>query len=88
MQPPRQDPSSTLTLRLATAEDLPRVRRLAALDCARPPKAPVLIAELDHELCVAVSLVDLRAVADPFRHTDGIRAVALARAGQPPPTAG
>jgi hypothetical protein len=87
MHPLRQDFDSTLTLRLATAADLPRVRRLAALDCARPPKAPVLIAELDEELCVAVSLVDFKAVADPFRHTDGIRALALARANQPRPPA-
>jgi hypothetical protein len=58
------------------------VIRLAALDSARPPQAPVLLAELDGELCVAVSLVDLKSVADPFRITDGIRAVALARAAQ------
>ena len=83
MQRPRQELSSTLTLRLATTDDLPRVRRLAALDSARPPKAPVLIAELDDELCVAVSLVDLQAVADPFRHTDAIRALAVARATWP-----
>jgi hypothetical protein len=87
MQPPRQDLNSTLTLRLATTDDLPRVRRLAALDCARPPRRPVLIAEVDDELCVAVSLVDLTAVADPFRHTDAIRALAVARATQAGPAA-
>jgi hypothetical protein len=56
------------------------VRRLAALDSARPPLSPVLLAEVDDELCVAVSLVNLKAVADPFRRTDDIRALALARA--------
>ena len=87
MNSSRQDLSSTLTLRLATTDDLAGVRRLAALDCSRPPKAPVLIAELDDELCVAVSLVALKAVADPFRHTEGIRALALARAAASRPVA-
>lgn len=77
-----QDPIATLTLRVAAPEDLPSVIRLAALDCARPPQAPVLLAELDDELCVAVSLVDYRTVADPFRPTEAIRALALARASQ------
>jgi hypothetical protein len=75
-------PSQVVTLRLAAADDLPRVRRLAALDSARPPLAPVLLAEVDDELCVAVSLVDLKAVADPFRLTDEIRSLAVARATQ------
>lgn len=82
-----QDPNATLTLRVAADEDLPKVIRLAALDCARPPKAPVLLAEVDDELYVAVSLVDLKTVADPFRHTDGIRAIALARASHSQPAA-
>jgi len=55
---------------------------VAALDSARPPKAPVLIAEVDGEISVAVSLVDLRSVADPFRLTEHIRAIALNRARQ------
>jgi len=74
-----QDPTSTLTLRVADAEDVPRIVRLAALDSARPPKAPLLIAEVDDELCVAVSLVDLVSIADPFRYTDDVRAIAIAR---------
>lgn len=82
-----QDPNATLTLRVAAAEDLPRVIRLAALDCARPPKAPVLLAEIGDELRVAVSLVDYKTVADPFRRTDDIRALALFRASQSRPAA-
>ena len=51
--------------------------RLAALDSARPPRSPLLLAELDDELCVAVSLVDCKTIADPFRRTDSIRAAAV-----------
>ena len=47
----------------------------------------MLIAEVDDELRVAVSLVDLTAVADPFRHTDEIRTLAIARAIQAGPAA-
>jgi len=71
-----------LTLRVATFRDLPRIARLAALDSSRPPVPPVLTAELDGEICVAVSLIDLRTVADPFRHTTEVRAITLARARQ------
>jgi hypothetical protein len=71
-----------LTLRVATQEDLPRIARLAGLDSATAPAPPVLSAELDGEMCVAVSLVDLRTVADPFRFTSEVRAITLARAQQ------
>jgi hypothetical protein len=79
-------PTSTalraLTLRVATAEDLPLIAQLAALDSSRPPEPPVLIAELDAEICVAVSLSDLKTVADPFRLTAHAQAITLARAQQ------
>jgi hypothetical protein len=74
--------SASLTLRLATPEDHPRIARLAALDSSRPPEPPVLAAELDGELSVAVSLTDLHTVADPFRFTMQVRAITLARARQ------
>jgi hypothetical protein len=67
---------------VATPEELPLIARLAALDSARPPEPPVLTAELDGEICVAVSLIDLRTVADPFRLTAEVRAITLARAQQ------
>lgn len=59
-----------------------RIARLAALDSSRPPEAPVLIVEVDGEIWVAVSLDNLRAVADPFRPSAHVRAIALARAQQ------
>jgi hypothetical protein len=71
-----------LTLRVAPPEDLSRIARLAALDSSRPPESPVLTAELDGEICAAVSLVDLHTVADPFRPTTQVRAITLARAQQ------
>jgi hypothetical protein len=82
--PPAPKPAAppALTLRVATAEDLPGIARLAALDSSRPPEPPVLTAELDGEMCVAVSLIDLRTVADPFRLTAQARAITLARAQQ------
>ena len=42
----------------------------------------MLIAEVDGEISVAVSLVDLRSVADPFRLTEHVRAIAMNRARQ------
>jgi hypothetical protein len=73
---------ASLTLRVATPEDLPRIARLAALDSSWPPAPPVLTATLDGEICVAVSLTDLHTVADPFRFTTEVRAITLARADQ------
>ncbi|MDQ6778706.1 MAG: hypothetical protein M3071_21345 [Actinomycetota bacterium] len=67
---------------MATPEDHPRIGRLAALDRSWPPEAPVLTAEVDGEITVAVSLIDLHTVADPFRHTMQVRALTLARAHQ------
>lgn len=71
-----------LTLRMASAEDALQLVRLAALDSSRAPEAPVLTAALDGEICVAVSLVDLHTIADPFRFTGEVRAIAIARANQ------
>jgi hypothetical protein len=52
----------------------------------------VVTAELDGEICIAVSLIDLHAVADPFRFTLPVRAITLARAhqlrGAAPPQSG
>jgi hypothetical protein len=42
----------------------------------------VLTAEVDGEISVAISLVDLHTVADPFRFTTEVQSVALARAQQ------
>jgi hypothetical protein len=79
---PALAPPAALTLRVAAADDSGRVAELAQLDSSAPLELPALTAELDGELCVAVSLIDLRAVADPFRLTAPVRAIAVARAQQ------
>jgi hypothetical protein len=57
----------TITIRPAYADDQLALRRLADLDSALDvPPAPLLVAELDGELAVALSLRDGTAVADPF----------------------
>lgn len=55
-----------ITIRRAHAQDGAALRRLAALDSTTVPQEPLLIAEVDGQLRVAVSTVDLRAIADPF----------------------
>jgi hypothetical protein len=60
------DAASSLTLRLAGADDAAAVARLAALDSSRPPAQPVLLAEVRPELYAALSLSEHTLVADPF----------------------
>jgi hypothetical protein len=54
----------------ADAGDALALRRLARLDSAiSPPPEPLLVAELDGELKVALSLQDGSVIADPFTYT-------------------
>jgi hypothetical protein len=76
---------TSLLLRPATSDDSDLVRRLAALDSARPLHGDVLLAFVGDRAVAAVSLLDGRLVADPFsdsadaadllrEHADGLRA--------------
>jgi hypothetical protein len=56
-----------ITVRPAHADDATHLVRLAALDSAPLPAAPMLVAEVEGELRAALSLSDGRAIADPFR---------------------
>ena len=56
-------------IRYARPDDDAALGRLAALDSAAVPAAPVLVAELDGELRAALSLVSSEVIADPFRPT-------------------
>jgi hypothetical protein len=56
----------TITIRPAYADDALALSRLAALDSAEVPAEPVLLAEADGELRVALSLTDGSVIADPF----------------------
>lgn len=56
-----------ITIRPAYADDETALARLAALDSADSvPALPLLLAEVDGQLRVALSLHDGTAIADPF----------------------
>jgi hypothetical protein len=70
--------TATITIRPAYADDQLAIQRLAALDSADlPPEPPLLVAEVDGELRVALSLDNGSAIADPFFPTASL--VALMR---------
>ena len=59
--------SESITVRPAYADDHAALERLAALDSATVvPAAPLLLAEVDGQLRVALSLHDGTVIADPF----------------------
>jgi len=65
--------AATITIRPAYADDQLALLRLAALDSApEAPPRPILLAEVDGELRVALSLRDGTAIADPFFPTAAI----------------
>ena len=70
------------TLRLATADDEPALRRLAEIDSQDPLTAtPVLLGEIDGRPEAALSLADGRTVANPFVPTALLLAHLRMRAG-------
>jgi hypothetical protein len=68
-------PTETITIRPAYGDDHYALMRLAALDSARPPAEPVLLAEVNGELRAALSTRDASAVADPFFPTQQLLAL-------------
>jgi hypothetical protein len=58
-----------VTVRRSTSGDLGGLERLAALDSARPPRGPALIAEADSRMLAALPIGAGRAIADPFEPT-------------------
>lgn len=63
--------AAPITIRRAHPEE-PGVLRIAALDSARVPAAPLLVAETDGQVRVALSLEDGRSIADPFHPTSDL----------------
>jgi hypothetical protein len=61
-----------LTIRHATAGDLPALERLAALDSRRLPSGELFVGEVDGRLLAAVSIDTGSVIADPFEHTAAI----------------
>jgi hypothetical protein len=74
--------TSAIVVRLAGDEDRGELSRLAQLDSARLPSAPVLAAFAGERALAAISVSDGGAVADPFRRTAEIVAMLEARLEQ------
>lgn len=71
-----------VTIRYAGADDEAVLERLAALDSTAIPASPVLIAEVDGEPRVALSLRSSEVVADPFHKTARLVQLVRVRAEQ------
>ncbi len=61
--------SPPITIRPAHAEDAVAIASLADLDSAAIPQGPLIVAEIDGELRVALSARDGTVIADPFHRT-------------------
>ncbi len=72
----------TIEIRILGPEDGAALRRLAELDSASTPPAPLLGGIVDGRLVAVHSLATGESIADPFRHTAGIRSLLAERAGQ------
>jgi hypothetical protein len=73
---------SPVVIRPAVAADANALRRLAALDSARPLIGGTLLAEQRGSVVAAVSLSDGGAIADPFVATADMVALLRVRAAQ------
>jgi hypothetical protein len=73
---------SSMTIRYASDGDAAALARLAALDCAKVPDGPLLVAFVDGELWAAVAISRGVAVADPFRPSGAVVELLRARARQ------
>ncbi len=72
--------SPAFTIRPAHESDGPALRRLAVLDSAAVPAAPVLVAEIDGKLVAAVGVVSGEVIADPFVPTSEVLELLRTRA--------
>ena len=71
-----------ITVRRAVSADHSELERLAALDSARPPTGPALVAEADSRMLAALPLGSGRPIADPFEPTAAVVALLELRAEQ------
>lgn len=79
---PRPQTGEPVTVRIAAAADGPQLHRLAELDSACAPAAPVLIGERGGRPVAALSLAGGAVVADPFTPTADVVALLRLRARQ------
>src|SRR5919201_5103869 len=73
---------NAIEIRLLGLQDAAAVARLAELDTAEVPAAPLIGGILDGQLVAARSLATGDSIADPFRHTAEVRALLAERADQ------
>ena len=71
-----------ITVRRSVPGDTSELERLAALDSARLPTGPVLVAEAGSRMLAALPLGSGRPIADPFEPTAAIVALLRLRAEQ------
>jgi hypothetical protein len=71
-----------ITVRHAVAADAGELERLAALDSARPPRGPALVAMAETRMLAALPIGSGRPIADPFEPTAEIVALLELRAAQ------
>jgi len=74
--------SPAVTIRWATSADAGALELLAELDEAGIPEAPILVAFVDDELWVAMSLSTGAITSDPFRRTAEVAALVVERGRQ------
>jgi hypothetical protein len=72
----------TIEIRMLGPEEDAVLSRLAQLDTADIPSAPVLGGVIEGRLVAAHSLATGESIADPFRHTAEIRSLLAERADQ------
>ena len=72
----------TIEIRLLDIEDEAALERLADVETASIPPAPVLGGIVEGRLVAAHSLATGESIADPFRHTAQIRSLLSQRARQ------
>ena len=76
--------AADVAIRAATDADANGLGRLAVLDCAAVPEAPLLLAEVDGGVRAALSLSSGATIADPFHRTAELVALMRLRAAQLP----
>jgi hypothetical protein len=74
--------TDTTIIGLGTAADERALAHLAALDSAEELRGPVLTARVDGKMRAAVSLLERRAIADPFAPTAALVELLTLRARQ------
>jgi hypothetical protein len=75
-------PAAAVTLRYVDTDSAGEVARLAALDSARLPRGPWLVADVEGRALAALGLRDGELVADPYRRTAELRSLLELRADQ------